>query len=63
MPTLPKLPNCYQCQHFFITYQPKMPYGCRAYSFKAPKLPARVVYESSGLLCQFFAAKPGGGNR
>lgn len=61
MATRPQLPNCYKCQHFFVTYQPTMPYGCRAYSFKGAKLPALLVYESSGLLCQAFAAKPTSG--
>lgn len=55
--TPPKLPNCLQCRHYFITHIPTAPYGCRAMGFKSKRLPAAVVYETSGLVCQSFMAK------
>ncbi|WP_136805402.1 uracil-DNA glycosylase [Desulfosediminicola flagellatus] len=51
------LPNCYKCTHYFITYEPAKPYGCRAMRFKSNRNPARVVYESSGIICQLFTPK------
>ena len=56
-PPSPPFPNCNQCRHFFITYEPKHPYGCRAMGFKAPKIPAEVVLINSGMPCLRFAAK------
>ncbi|WP_240744818.1 uracil-DNA glycosylase [Desulforhopalus sp. IMCC35007] len=48
--------------HYFITYEPSNPYGCRAMGFKSRKNPARVVFESSGMECQLFKAKKQGGD-
>lgn len=50
-------PNCFKCRHFFITYEPSHPYGCRVMGFKSKKLPSITVYESSGLECQVFEIK------
>ncbi|MGV1099759.1 uracil-DNA glycosylase [Thiovibrio sp. JS02] len=51
------LPNCLACLHFFITYEPAHPYGCRAMGFKSREYPAKVVFASSGIHCQLFSAK------
>lgn len=51
------LPNCVQCQHYYITHDPQKPYGCRAMGFKSRTNPARVVFLTSGLHCQLFSAK------
>ena len=51
--------NCLACRHFFITYRPDHPYGCRALGFKSKELPSRVVLASSGLDCQAFTPKDG----
>ncbi len=53
---MPKV-NCLACRHFFITYRPDHPYGCRALGFKSKELPSRVVLASSGLNCQAFTSK------
>ena len=59
MPATPpaQRPNCYQCQHFYITHEPAHPYGCRAMGFKSAQLPMITVRISSGLDCQLFTAK------
>jgi hypothetical protein len=49
--------NCFSCQHFYITYDPQFPYGCRAVGFKSRWMPAKGMYASSGMDCQFFAGK------
>ncbi|MEW6429606.1 MAG: uracil-DNA glycosylase [Thermodesulfobacteriota bacterium] len=51
-------PNCYRCLHFFITYEPALPYGCRFMGFKSARLPAEAVFASSGMHCQSFTKKP-----
>ncbi|MDD5757921.1 MAG: hypothetical protein PHI06_02435 [Desulfobulbaceae bacterium] len=51
--------NCLACRHFYITYEPNHPYGCRALNFKAKEMPSRVVYASSGMECQSFSPKKG----
>lgn len=50
-------PNCLACRHFYITYEPEFPYGCKALNFKSRQYPAIVVLASSGIRCQAFAAK------
>ncbi len=52
--------NCRHCQHYFITWDKKAPNGCHAMHFKSRKMPAMVVYESSGKECMAFTAKPEG---
>ncbi|MBA3015984.1 MAG: uracil-DNA glycosylase [Proteobacteria bacterium] len=49
--------NCLACRHFYITYEPAHPYGCRSLSFKSREMPSRVVYASSGMECQSFSKK------
>lgn len=50
-------PNCLACLHFYVTYEPAHPYGCRAMGFKSLQYPSVVVYASSGSHCQLFCAK------
>jgi len=56
-PPPPERPNCLACLHFFITHQPRHPYGCRVLGFKSLQYPAVVVFASSGIHCQAFVAK------
>lgn len=49
--------NCLSCRHFFITYDPRFPYGCRAVGFKSRLMPAQEMYNNSGLVCLLFAGK------
>lgn len=55
-----KLPikiNCFACRHFFITHNPRFPYGCRAVGFKSRFLPSQEMQRNSGLPCQLFEEK------
>ncbi|MFA6464598.1 MAG: uracil-DNA glycosylase [Desulfurivibrionaceae bacterium] len=56
-PETTERPNCLACRHFYITYEPAHPYGCRALEFKSLQYPAIVVFASSGIHCQLFSAK------
>jgi hypothetical protein len=49
--------NCLKCIYYYITYEPSMPYGCRAMKFKSARNPAQVVFSSSGMHCQLFKQK------
>ena len=51
-------PNCYQCKHFAISWQPSAPYACRLLGFKSRVLPAIEVMRIDGRICLGFAAKP-----
>jgi hypothetical protein len=48
---------CRNCRYYQITWDPQLPYGCRAHAFKSKKSPALVVFESSGIECQLFTPK------
>jgi hypothetical protein len=50
-------PNCMLCKHFFVTYEPARPRGCRAYGFKSVAFPSQVVLATSGTPCQFFSPR------
>jgi hypothetical protein len=49
--------NCRRCVHYFVTWEPKKPHGCKAYGFKSPQIPSMVVYKSSGMECGLFSQK------
>ena len=50
--------NCRRCVHFFVTWEPAQPYGCRYYGFKSPLIPSQAVFNSSGIPCQMFQPRP-----
>ena len=49
--------NCYACEHFYITYDPAFPYGCRAAGFKSRVLPSQEIAAHSGVACLSFSPK------
>ncbi len=51
-------PNCYQCRHFAVSWDPAAPYACRLMGFKSRALPAIEVLRADGVRCRGFAAKP-----
>jgi hypothetical protein len=51
-------PNCYQCKHFAISWQPSAPYACRLLGFKSRVLPAIEVMRIDGRMCLGFTPKP-----
>ncbi|WP_199152959.1 hypothetical protein [Chromobacterium sp. ASV23] len=48
---------CRRCQHYFVTYNPSFPYGCRAMGFSSKRLPCLDVQEASGQTCMRFDPK------
>ena len=51
------IPNCRNCRYFYITWDPKKPYGCRAMQFKSSVLPTIEVLEADGAICISFRKK------
>ena len=49
--------NCFFCEHFYITYERRFPYGCRALGFKSVRMPSVDVYKSSDMDCALFERK------
>ena len=50
-------PDCWKCQHFSVSWDPKMPYLCRLMGFKSRNLPALEIIRADGKPCQGFTAK------
>jgi hypothetical protein len=49
--------DCFQCKHFFVTWDKKFPRGCRALRFKSEEMPSSLVYQASGMECLRFEKK------
>ena len=49
--------NCRECKHYFITFDIKAPYGCRAFGFKTKTVPSSIVYQNSSSRCALFEPK------
>ena len=52
-------PLCIRCHHYFITYNPSFPYGCRAMGFSSKRAPCLDVQEALGQACMRFQPKTG----
>lgn len=50
--------GCHGCVHFYITYDPSFPYGCRVLQFKSRRLPHLEVQAASQTVCQAREAAP-----
>lgn len=48
---------CRHCAHYYITHDPRFPYGCRALGFKSRIEPCREVLAASGEPCAYFERK------
>lgn len=60
MPTNPdKAPNCLQCVHFKVTWDPQFPRSCTLFDIKTRAMPSLEVYAATGLHCPSFERKAG----
>ena len=50
--------NCRQCRHYFVTWEPHAPHGCRLIGFKSRLMPSTLVYQNSGQQCRSYSPKP-----
>lgn len=50
--------NCHRCTHYYVTWDPNFPHGCRAMEFKSRRYPIDDVRrEIQGKDCLAFARK------
>ena len=49
--------GCNSCKYFYITWNKKYPYGCRAMGFISARLPSIEVLEIEGRGCLSFEEK------
>ncbi len=54
-------PNCWQCRHFSVSWDPNVPYACRLMGFKSRIMPAIEVLRADGSRCQGFSRKTAAG--
>ena len=55
--------NCFNCKHFYITWDEFFPRGCKALRFKSREIPSVAVKRSSGMECQMLEEKKSPGLR
>ncbi|MCK5884315.1 MAG: hypothetical protein KAG61_11550 [Bacteriovoracaceae bacterium] len=50
-------PVCRNCKHYFVTWDPQSPNGCKAFGFRGKSIPCIAVKRESGNDCMKFTAK------
>lgn len=50
--------DCLKCRHYYVTWDPSFPRGCKAFGFKSQAMPSVAVRNSSGSPCLNFEPKP-----
>ena len=55
---LPKGPNCWECRYLAITWDLRMPYGCKLMGFRSKVIPSLEVLRTDGRFCGGFSPKP-----
>jgi hypothetical protein len=53
-----KGPNCWDCRFLVITWDVRMPYGCKLMGFRSKVIPSIEVLRTDGRYCSGFSAKP-----
>ena len=49
--------DCNSCAHFFITWNKRFPFGCRAMGFMSANSPSKDVFEVEGRDCLAYKNK------
>jgi hypothetical protein len=52
-----RIVNCFKCKFFYVTWEKKFPYGCKAIGFKSRKMPCLDVRQISGDHCLYYQEK------
>ena len=52
-----KKPNCSECRHFYITWDPRTSNGCRRFGIQSKVIPSVIVREAGLGDCQGFEPK------
>jgi len=45
---------CMKCKHYFSTFDPNLPRGCKLYGLRCAQFPEQVVKKESGRECLGF---------
>ncbi len=53
-----KGPNCWDCRFLAITWDVRMPYGCKLMGFRSKVIPSLEVLRTDGRFCGGFSPKP-----
>ncbi|OAB42630.1 uracil-DNA glycosylase [Paenibacillus antarcticus] len=49
--------DCTKCSFYYVTWDPQLPKGCKAFGFKTKTMPSTAVLSSSGRPCMNFELK------
>ncbi len=49
--------TCKDCLHYYITYDPNNPNGCKIFNFKAKKMPIQILLDQGEKSCLAFEDK------
>lgn len=52
-----KGPNCWDCRFLAITWDVRMPYGCRLMGFRSKVIPSLEVLRTDGRFCGGYSPK------
>jgi hypothetical protein len=52
--------DCRRCNFFYITWDKRFPYGCKAMGFKTALMPSMEVRQASGVGCLRFEPRKDG---
>lgn len=50
--------KCLKCRHYYATFDPIAPRGCKLYKFKSAIMPYILVKNSTGSDCTSFEERP-----
>lgn len=53
---------CMRCKHYYSTFDPNLPRGCKLYQFQSATIPYILVKQSTGKDCTSFEEKVKKGN-
>jgi len=53
--------SCVKCAHYYVTWDPSFPRGCRLFGFKTSAQPSAMVYEATGGRCKNYQDRAGAG--
>ena len=49
--------RCFDCEHYYVTWQKKYSHGCRAFGFKSALMPCLAVGSASSESCLQYKKK------
>lgn len=53
-----RAPPCLKCVHFFVTFHPSFPRGCRMFGVQTAGMPSQEVFLATGRHCPQFVPNP-----